>query len=60
MKELHEEVSNNDKYTYLRQVIKEELLTFFGISYVRGLLGQNFLNLRRLLSLDFGSIALFL
>ena len=49
LEHLLEEVRGIDKYTYLREVIKEELLAFFGISYARGLLGQNFLKLRRLL-----------
>ena len=31
IKELPEEVRNNDKYTYLGEVTKEELLDFFGI-----------------------------
>ena len=39
IKQLPEEVRSNDKYTYLREVTKEELLAFFGISYARGLLG---------------------
>ena len=46
IEQLPEEVRSNDKYTYLREVTKEELLAFFGISYARGLLGQNFLKLR--------------
>ena len=41
MEQLPEEVRSNDKYTYLREVTKEELLAFFGISYARGLLAQN-------------------
>ena len=54
IEQLPEEVHSNDKYTYLREVTKEELLAFFGISYARGLLGQNFLKLRRLFSVDVG------
>ena len=54
IEQLSEEVRSNDKYTYLREVIKEELLAFFGISYARGLLGQNFLKLRRLFSVYVG------
>ena len=54
IEQLPEEVRSNDKYTYLREVTKEELLAFFGISYARGLLGQNFLKLRRLFSVDVG------
>ena len=54
IEQLSEEVRSNDKYTYLREVIKEELLAFFGISYARGLLGQNVLKLRRLFSVDDG------
>ena len=38
IEQLPEEVRSNDKYTYLREVTKEELLTFFDISYARGLL----------------------
>ena len=52
IEQLPEEVRSNDKYTYLREVTKEELLTFFDISYARGLLGQNFLKLRRLFGVD--------
>ena len=37
IEQLPEEVRSNDKYTYLREVTKEELLAFFGISYARGL-----------------------
>ena len=54
IEQLPEEVRSNDKYTHLREVTKEELLAFFGISYARGLLGQNFLKLRRLFSVDVG------
>ena len=54
IEQLPEEVRSNDKCTYLREVTKEELLAFFGISYARGLLGQNFLKLRRLFSVDVG------
>ena len=54
IKQLPEEVRSNDKYTYLREVTKEELLAFFDISYARGLLGQNFLKLRQLFSVDDG------
>ena len=54
IEQLPEEVSSNDKYTYLREVTKEELLAFFGISYAWPLLGQNFWKLRRLSSVDFG------
>ena len=52
VEQLPEKVHTNDKYTYLREVIKEEFLAFFGISYARHLLGQNFLKLRRLFSVD--------
>ena len=38
IEQLPEEVRSNDKHTYLREVTKEELLAFFGISYARGLL----------------------
>ena len=54
IEQLPEEVRSNDKYTYLREVTKEELLAFFGISYARGLLGQNFLKLRRLFRVNVG------
>ena len=54
IEQLPEEVRSNDKYTYLIEVTKEELLDFFGISYARGLLEQNFLKLRRLFSLNVG------
>ena len=54
IEQLPEEVRSNDKYKSLREVTKEELLAFFGISYARGLLGQNFLKLRRLFSVDVG------
>ena len=54
VEQLPEEIRSNNKYTYLRKVTKEELLAFFGISYARGLLGQNFLKLRRLFSVDVG------
>ena len=53
IEQLPEEVRSNDKYTYLREVTKEDLLAIFGISYSRGLLGQNFLKLR-LFSVDVG------
>ena len=53
IEQLPEEV-RNDKCTYLREVSKEELLSFFDISYARGLLGQHFLKLRRLFSVDVG------
>ena len=46
--------STNDKYTYLREVTKEELLAFFGISYARDLLGQDFLKMTRYFSVDVG------
>ena len=46
IEQLAEEVRSNDKYTYLGEVTKEELLAFFGIPYARGWLGQNFLELR--------------
>ena len=39
IEQLPEEVRSNDKYTYLREVTKEELLAFSGISYASGLLG---------------------
>ena len=52
IEQLPEEVRSNDKYTYLREVTKEELLTFFDISYAKSLLGQNFLKLRRFFSVD--------
>ena len=39
IKQLPEEVRSNNKYTYLREVTKEELLALFGISYAKGLLG---------------------
>ena len=54
IKQLPEEVCSNDKYTCLWEVTKDELLSFFGISYARGLLGQNFLKLRRPFSVDVG------
>ena len=54
IEQLPEEVRSNDKYKSLREVTKEELLAFFGISYARGLLGQNFLKLRQLISVDVG------
>ena len=54
IEQLSEEVTSKDKYTYLREVTKEELLGFFGISYARGLLGENFLKLRRLFIVDIG------
>ena len=54
IEQLPEKVRSNDKYTYLTEVTKEDLLAFFGISYVRGLLRQNFLKLRRLFSVDIG------
>ena len=46
---LPEEVRGIDKYTYLREVIKEELLAFFGISA-----SCNFLKLWGLFSVDVG------
>ena len=46
IEQLPEEVRSNDKYTYLREVIKEELLAFSGIS--------NFLKSRRLFCVDVG------
>ena len=49
-----EEVRSNDKYTYIGEVTNEELFAFFGISYARGLLEQNFLKLRRLFSVVVG------
>ena len=54
IEKLPEEVRRNDKYTYLREVTKEEHLAFFGISYARGFLGQKFLKLRRLFSVGVG------
>ena len=54
IEQLPEEVRSNDKYTYLREITKEELLTFFCISYARWLLGQNFLKLRQRFSVDVG------
>ena len=54
IEQLPEEVRSNDKYTYLREVRKEELLAFFGISYARGLLEQNFLKMRRPFCVDVG------
>ena len=54
IEQLPEEVHSNDKYTYLREVRKEELLAFFGISYARGLLEQNFLKMRRPFCVDVG------
>ena len=42
MEQLPKEVRSNDKYTQLREVTKVELFAFFGISYARGLHGQNF------------------
>ena len=54
IEQLPKEVRSNDKYTYLREVTKAELLAFFGISYARDLHGQNFLKLRRLSSVDVG------
>ena len=53
IEQLPEEVRSNDKYTYLREVTKEDLLAIFSISYSRGLLGQNSLKLR-LFSVDVG------
>ena len=52
IEQLPEEVRSNNKYTYLREVTKEEFLAFFGILYARDLLGQKFLELRRLFSVD--------
>ena len=49
-----EEVRSNGKYTYFIEVTEEELLAFFGISYARSLLGQNFLKLRLIFSVDVG------
>ena len=54
IEQLPEEVRSNDKYTYLGEVTKEELLAFFGASYAMGLLGQNFLKLRRLFRVNVG------
>ena len=54
IEQLPEEVHGNDKYTYLKEVTEDEIFAFFGISYARGLLGQNFLKLRRLFSVDVG------
>ena len=54
MEQLPEEVCSNDKYTYLGEVTKKELLAYFGILYATGLLGQNFLKLRQLFSVDVG------
>ena len=33
IEQLPKEVRSNDKYTYLREVTKAELLAFFGVSY---------------------------
>ena len=52
IKKLPEEVRSNNKYTKLREVTKEELLALFGISYAKGLLGQNFLKLKQLFNVD--------
>ena len=49
-----EEERSNGKYTYFIEVTEEELLAFFGISYARSLLGQNFLKLRLIFSVDVG------
>ena len=38
----------------LEKLQKKRFLLFFGISNARGLLGQNFLNLRQLSSVDVG------
>ena len=54
IEQLPKEVRSNDKYTYLREVTKTELLAFFGVSYAWALLGQNFRKLRRLSSVDVG------
>ena len=54
IEQLPDEGRSNDKYTYLRELTKEELLAFFGISYARGLLGQNVPKLRRSFSVDVG------
>ena len=50
------EVCSNDKYIYINGATKEELVAFYGISYMQGagLLGQNFLRLRQLFSVDVG------
>ena len=54
IEQLPEEVHSNDKYRYLMEVTKEELLAFFGILCTRSLLGQNFLRLRRFFTVDVG------
>ena len=57
IEQLPEEVRSNDKYTYLREVTKEEFLAFFGISYAKeGLLAKNSPNLRGLFSVDVGHL----
>ena len=56
IKQLPEEVRSNDTCTYHREVTKEELLAFFGFLYARGLLGQNFLKLRRCFSAVVGHL----
>ena len=52
IEQLPVEVRSNTKYTYLREVTKEEFLAFFCILYTRDLLGHKFLKLRRLFSVD--------
>ena len=56
IQQLPKEVCSNDKYTYINRATKEELVAFYGISYMQGagLLGQNFLRLRQLFSVDVG------
>ena len=56
VKENPDRKKKKDKCTYHREVTKEELLAFFGILYARGLLGQNFLKLRRCFSAVVGHL----
>ena len=54
IEQLPDEVRCTNKHKYLREVKKEELLAFFGISYAAGLFGKNFLKSRQLFCVDSG------
>ena len=54
LENLPDEIKQNNKYSYIKTVTKNELLAFFGFFYARGLLKQNLQETQRLFNSQIG------
>ena len=54
LENLPDEIKQNNKYSYIKTMTKNELLAFFGFFYARGLLKQNLQETQRLFNSQIG------